>query len=50
MGVDLQWTVTLPPGLNVPSASELVSNSVVTREIDSDGFMFRADYSGHKAW
>ncbi len=48
MGVDLQWVVAPPPGLNnVPSASGLVSNSIVTREIGSDGFMFRADYSGH---
>ena len=29
------------------SASGLVSNSIVTREIGSDGFMFQADYSGH---
>ncbi len=46
MGVDLQWVVVPPPGLNVPSASGLVSNNFVTFTIGSDGFMFRADYSG----
>ncbi len=33
--------------MDVASASGLVSNSIVTREIGSDGVMFRADYSGH---
>ncbi len=46
MGVSIRWTVTPPPGLNVASASGLVSNNVVTFTIGSDGFMFRADYTG----
>ena len=46
MGVSIRWTVTPPPGLNVGSASGLVSNNVGTFTIGSDGFMFRADYSG----
>ncbi len=47
MGVSIRWTVAPPPGLNnVPSASGLVSNDVLTFTIGSDGFMFRADYSG----
>ncbi len=52
MGVTIGWTVTPPTGLNVASASGAVSNSLVMNIIGSDGFMFRADYSGYsmEAW
>ncbi len=46
MGVTIGWTVTPPTGLNVASASGAVSNSFVMNIIGSDGFLFRADYSG----
>ncbi len=46
MGVNIRWTVVPPPGLNLANAVGSVSNTFLTSTIGSDGFMFRADYSG----